>query len=161
MRSKSSLSRRQFIRTSAGAAVAAPLSAALSPTEARQATGVRVGEVTDTTAIVWTRLTKHATRNQSGVVFAAKEKGKAKAKGGKENAEAVPPVHDIEGACPAAAGQVRVRYSLREDLKDAVETRWVEVAEEMDGIHHFALANLKPGSTYYYGSESKGPDGAA
>ncbi len=159
MNSRHQISRRRFIQSGAAALAAAPLSAALAK-ESHQATGVRVGEVTDTTAIVWTRLTKQATRNRNGVVFAAKAKAKA-AKGTKAKSEPVPPAHEIEGACPAASGRVRVRYSLREDLQDALQTPWVDVTEDADGIHHFSLTALKPGSTYHYSTESAGSDGAA
>jgi len=151
------VSRRHFIRTGAAAAIAPPLFADPAR-ESHQATGVRVGEVTDTTAIVWTRLTKHSTRNQNGVVFAAKPKGKAAKTA--EKPKPVPPAHEIEGACPAMSGRVRLRYSLREDLGDALETEWVDVTEESDGIHQFKLGSLKPGSTYHYVSETAGADGA-
>ncbi len=158
MKSKLELTRRHFIRSGAAAVVAGPLAAAPS-NNSHQATGARVGEVTDTTAIVWVRLTKHATRNQTGVPF-AKGDGKA-TKGGRENPKIVPPAHEIEGACPAMAGRVRVRYSLQADLGGALETPWVDVNGDSDGIHQFKLASLKPGSTYHYVTETAGPDGAA
>lgn len=140
--------RRRFLATAAATA-AAPLIKAEAST-AHQATGTRVGEVTDTTAIVWTRLTQHSTRNNDGVKFAL-EKGKNK---GKTQAK-VPPVVEIEGSCPAMSGRVRVRYGLKADLSDAIETPWANVsAESDDGIHHFPLSGLQPGSTYHYVSET-------
>ncbi len=157
MNSGPQITRRAFIQTTAVAAIAATLRAA-SPVEAHQATGVRVGEVTDTTAIVWTRLTKHGARNNAGVVFAAKGKG---AKGKNAPAEPVPPVAEIEGACPAMSGRVRVRYGLSEKPGDATETPWADVTAEMDGIHHFKLTSLKPGATYHYVTETAAPDGTA
>jgi alkaline phosphatase D len=147
------ITRRRFLATAAATA-AAPLIQA-EANAARQATGTRVGEVTDTTAIVWTRLTQQSTRNNAGVKFAM-EKGKNK---GKTQAK-VPPVNEIEGACPAASGKVRVRYGLKADLSDAVETPWADVSAEADGIHHFPLSGLKPGSTYHYVSQTAGSDGA-
>lgn len=150
------LSRRHFIKTSAAAAMATPLMAA-SESEVHQATGVRVGEVTDSSAVVWVRLTRNATRNNDGVVFAMEKK----VKGEKKSSQPVPAVHEIEGACPAMSGKARVRYSLDEDLKDAATTPWAEVTEDADGIHHFRLESLKPGSTYHYVSETAGADGAA
>ncbi len=154
-RTKRLITRRNFICTTAAAALASPLAMAATGGP-HQATGVRVGEVADTTAIVWMRLTKFSGRNDRGVAF--NEKGKGAEAQGKE---AVPPADQIEGACPAMAGRVRVRYSLREDLSDAIETPWVKVSEEKDGIHHFSLVGLKPGSTYHYVSETAGADGAA
>ena len=56
--------RRQFMQRSAalaGGAVVQPLLAVGQGAAAHQASGVKVGEVTDTTAIVWTRLTASPT----------------------------------------------------------------------------------------------------
>ncbi len=151
-----SLNRRRFIQTTATAALAAPWLVRAAAAGPFQATGTRVGEVTDTTAIVWTRLTQAPARNNEGVSFDKPKKGKA----AKEKQEQpVPAVHEIEGACPAASGKARVRYGLKEDLSDAVETRWAEVSADKDGIHHFKLSALKPGSTYHYLSETAGAEG--
>lgn len=148
------LNRRRFL-ASATATVAAPLLGAPAA-ESHQATGTRVGEVTETTAIVWTRLTKNSTRNKDGVTFAL-EKGKNKGKTQRQ----VPPVHEIEGSCPAMSGKVRVRYGLKADLSDAIETPWSQASTDKDGIEHFKLSGLKPGSTYHYVSETAGSDGSA
>src|SRR5688572_6962410 len=69
---KKSTTRRQFMKQSAalaGGAMVQPLIGAEGDATARQATGVKVGEVTDTTAIVWTRLTTNPTRNNEGVII--------------------------------------------------------------------------------------------
>ena len=65
------ITRRDFIGATAAAALASPLARAAQG-GSHQATGVRVGEVTDTTAIVWTRLTRHSGRNDRGIVFEGK-----------------------------------------------------------------------------------------
>jgi alkaline phosphatase D len=152
MSQASSLNRRRFIQTTATAALATPWLTQAAGAGPFQATGTRVGEVTDTTAIVWTRLTQAPVRNNQGVTF---DKPK-KAKGGKDNQQPVPPAHEIEGACPATSGKARVRYGLKMDLSDSVETPWVEVSADKDGIHQFKLSGLKPGSTYHYQSETAG-----
>ena len=78
--------------------------------ESRQATGVKVGEVTDTSAIIWMRVTKNEKRRGDGVV----RRDRAK--------RAVPPEfpdpNDLEGSVPGAVGQVRVRYSTDESALD-------------------------------------------
>ncbi len=66
--------RREFL-TSAGGVILLPhavsIGAKLAPAFARhQATGVRVGEVTENSAIAWTRPTKYANSNNDGVAFA-------------------------------------------------------------------------------------------
>jgi alkaline phosphatase D len=147
---KKSTTRRQFIKTSAviaGGAVAQPLLAANTEAAAHQATGVKVGEVTDTTAIVWTRLTARPTRKNDGVPMSGHVNKKT-------HVDASVPVDQIEGACPGAAGRVRLRYGTREDLSDARETEWMEVTEATDFTHHFELAGLKPDTMYHYVTET-------
>lgn len=152
MSQASALNRRRFIKTTTSTMLSAPWLLRAAEAGPFQATGTRVGEVTDTTAIVWTRLTQTLARNNQGVKFDKPKKGK----GAKEKQQAVPEAHEIEGACPAASGKVRVRYGLKEDLSDVVETPWVEVSAEKDGIHQFKLGGLRPGSAYHYESETAG-----
>ena len=62
------MKRRTFLAKSSAALAAAQV-APLFAADAggpRQATGVKAGEVTDTTAIVWTRLTAQPRRNTTG-----------------------------------------------------------------------------------------------
>ena len=155
MSQKPSLNRRHFIQNTATAALATPWLVEAAEEGPYQATGTRVGEVTTTTAIVWTRLTRSPARNNQGVTFDQPKK----AKGVKAQQQRLPPVHEIEGACPAASGRTRVRYGLREDLSDAVETTWADVSAGKDGIYQFKLSGLRPGSTYHYLSETAGADG--
>jgi alkaline phosphatase D len=155
MNTNPDITRRAFVR----AGVAATLARSLAPgadREFHQATGVRVGEATDKTAIVWTRLTRNATRNTAGIAFPARRKGEKQP----SPPPPTPPVHEIEGACPAMSGRVRLRYGLKEDLADAIETPWTDVSAENDGIHQLTLAKLKPGSTYHYICETAGSGGA-
>jgi alkaline phosphatase D len=149
------LTRRDFLAASAGTTVLLPgamQAAALADSQegAHQALGTRVGEATENSAIVWTRLTKHPQRNNDGVVF-------PKQVDRKNNNPATIPVERIEGACPGMAGRVRLRYGLSEGFQEAKKTDWVEVTEETDFIHQFKLSGLQPGCTYYYASEAALP----
>lgn len=154
------VSRRKFLTVAASATVVLqhpevdPILAAteLQPDSGPyQATGVRVGEVTESSAIVWTRLTKYPQRNNDGVVFVNKAD--------REKPETPSaPVDSIEGACPGAAGRIRLRYGRKEDLSDAAETDWVSVNDSTDFIHRFQLDNLVSDSRYYYASESAAAD---
>jgi phosphodiesterase/alkaline phosphatase D-like protein len=102
--SRRDVSSRQPATTAIALAAHMPrqLTLADKPTEQHQATGVRVGEITSTSAIIWTRLTKHATRNNEGVVF--------RGKGASQDPATVDmPVSEIEGACPGQAGEIRIR----------------------------------------------------
>lgn len=149
-RTPTSLARRRFMQSASVAALTLPLHRIAQAAESagpHQAMGTRVGEVTETSAIVWTRLTKHSQRNNDGVKFAKKiDKQKPQ--------PVTVPVEQIEGACPCAPGRIRLRYGLKEDLSDATETKWIEVTEATDGIHQFQLRGLKPDSAYHYMSQT-------
>ncbi len=151
---KRSTTRRDFIKSTAVLAGGAllPSARAADAAAAHQATGVKVGEVTDTTAIVWTRLTARPTRLNEGVVIPGKVKKN-------QPAALAVAAHEIEGACPGADGRIRVRYGTREDLGDARETAWMDVSAATDHTHHFALSGLKPDTAYHYAVETTSPAG--
>ena len=117
--------------------------------ESRQATGVRVGEVTDTSAIVWMRVTEKPERRRDGV----ERRGRVQPL----DPELKP--RDLEGSAPGARGQVRLRYGTTEDLSAAVETDWIAVSSEHDYTHHFLLTGLEPATVYHYSAETAGPEG--
>jgi alkaline phosphatase D len=163
-----SLSRRRFLAASAGSAVALPLidSPGESPAQAAaadapavrqapvyQATGMKIGEVTSNSAIVWTRLTAAVERNNQGVIIPEK-------KGKQPPAKLTVSVPEIEGACPGAPGRVRVRYGKKSDLSDAKETAWVDVDRATDFTHHFALNDLEPDTEYHVAVDATGPGGS-
>ncbi|MBI4580311.1 MAG: alkaline phosphatase D family protein [Planctomycetes bacterium] len=114
-----------------------------------QATGVKVGEVTDRSAIVWVRLTEKPERNPGPAEFPKTLPGDAMS------------VQSLPGECPGAAGQIRLRYGEREDLADAAATGWVKVAADDDYTHEFHLTNLKPATLYHYEALPRPADGAA
>lgn len=119
-----------------------------------QAMGTRAGEVTDTTAIVWTRLTSLPVRNNGGVIIPKRANDEAKR--GKSESKVTASVEQLEGACPGAPGRVQLRYSTREDLSDAKVTEEASASAENDFICLFNLSGLKPGTVYYYASEITG-----
>lgn len=150
------ITRRAFVAASTAALAATAvqgldLAAAAAPPAARQATGTRVGEVTADSAVVWTRLTAHPERNNNGAQFGKFKKG--------ERVRLDRSVEGLEGACPGAAGSVRLRYGPGEDLGTATTTEWFDVAEAGDFIHQFRLRGLKPGTVYHYACETAGPGG--
>jgi alkaline phosphatase D len=149
-----SVNRRGFIQGASAGALLIPLHGVAQGADQvgpHQAMGTRVGEATENGAIVWTRLTKHPQRNNSGVPFSKRVN--------RQNPLPVTvPVEQIEGACPGMEGWARLRYGLQENLSDAVETEWTPVTEATDFIHQFALRGLKAGSTYHYVSQVSGRD---
>ncbi|MCI0379788.1 MAG: alkaline phosphatase D family protein [Gemmataceae bacterium] len=150
MKSLSS-SRRRFLESSLAAGGLFALDSASAQDAdpgTRQATGVKVGEVSDTTAVVWMRLTAEAGRRAQG--YAPKFESLPKD---------VRP-DQVRYACPGMEGRVRLRYATRENLSDAVATAWQDVAAKTDFTHQFALNSLRPNSTYFYSAESAGRGGA-
>lgn len=153
-------SRRQLLHTAAGSlaagaaarlpALAAEGPSAGIPASIHQATGVKVGEVTDTSALLWARLTHSPSRLADGVRVVGK---------GKQPPPAGVMPDKMEGACPGMAGRLRVRFGADERLADAWVTDWAKVGAESDFAHQFALSDLKPQTTYYYAVESEA-DGA-
>jgi alkaline phosphatase D len=155
MKKTSAITRRRFIEGASAAALTLPLhriAQAAEGTGPFQATGTRVGEVTENSAIVWTRLTKHPTRNNDGVRFDKKID--------KQSPQPVTvPVEQIEGACPGAPGRVWLRYGLSPDLSVGAKVKWSNVTAASDHIHQFLLEGLKPNSTYHYVSQAASDDG--
>jgi alkaline phosphatase D len=112
--------------------------------------GFRVGEVTQNSAIVWTRITKHSERNWNGF----KEPQKREPK---QDRYVPSPVHveDREGAMPGASGQVRAVYSTNMNVSLAASTDWITVHKQNDYIHQFQLTGLKPGTRYFLKIEAR------
>ncbi len=109
--------------------------------DTRQATGVKVGEVSQTSAILWVRLTARTSRNARGIL----RKGRpAKRLPSNISADA------LEGACPGAPGRVRLRLGPMEELEDTINTGWVPVTAKTDFTHQFRLSELKPGTVYQF-----------
>lgn len=111
---------------------------------AEMAMGFRVGEVTQDSAIVWTRITKNAERNWNGVRESKKREPRI--------TRYVPSkveVDDREGATPGALGEVRVTYSADEELRAAFVTDWVAVKADNDFVHQFRLNRLRAGTRYF------------
>jgi len=129
------------------------LAAFAAENETHQATGLKIGEVTDTSAIIWTRLTAASVRNNEGIVI----KGKVDPN---NPIEVTVPLTELEGACPGAPGRVRVRYSTRENLSRSHTTSWADVTAETDFMHQFHLGGLKPDTVYHFAVETTGPGGS-
>lgn len=95
------LSRREFIAASAtAAAVAAPAGAAEGPPHL--ASGVKVGKITDSSAIIWARRAAAPIRIK-GQKIVGRPKKEAKP-------VAIADTAKLDGACPGAEGSIRVRY---------------------------------------------------
>lgn len=110
---------------------------------AEMAMGFRVGEVTQDSAIVWTRITREAERNWDGFREPSKRQPK--------QAEYVPSkiaVENREGATPGAEGQVRAIISVDKKPDSTSVTPWANVDPERDYTHQFHFKYLKPNTKY-------------
>ncbi len=123
--------------------------------ESRQATGIKVGEVTQTSAIVWTRTTEAAERRADGMPIRMRAVKPAEGAG---PAASLDPV-DLQHSVPGAAAMVRLRYADNVNLFDAVETEWEETVAEDDFTRHFPLTGLAPSTVYYIEVQTGSPDG--
>lgn len=106
------------------------------------AEGVKVGEVTDSSAIVWVRLSAKPQR-----VPAPFPPGQTKGR-----PAPLPEGADVAaqpGAVPGMAGRVRLRCAGR-------WTAWASVNESTDFTHQFPLPGLKPAQRYDYEVETSG-----
>lgn len=117
-----------------------------------QATGFKTGEVTDTTAIIWTRLTRNEKRNPSdGQMVTIEVEGKRNRNNTGVVGVSYPDgvtVADIRNAVPGAPGQAQVRYRLAGSKSEWTSTDWAAVDGKRDFIRHFRLARLTPNSRY-------------
>lgn len=170
-RTRRNPSRRDVLQTAAGSlaagaiahvpllganAPAANAAALLDVAPIHQAAGVKVGEVTDTSAILWARLTRSTSRLADGVRVPGK---------GKQPLPAGVTAEQVEGSCPGMPGRIRVRYNKvfapHESPSEPRTTDWISVGPDNDFSHQFSLADLFPNSKYWYTVETEAAAAAA
>lgn len=123
-----------------------------------QANGVKVGEVTQTSAIVWTRLTKIPERRNHGYVLTKDDEFKMhnvpkNAATSKKYPEDVNLV-DMYGATPGVTGEVRLTYEAK-GKAECVRTSWTQVDDARDYAHKFKIEGLTPKTEYMYQVECR------
>ncbi|MEC7557161.1 MAG: PhoD-like phosphatase N-terminal domain-containing protein, partial [Planctomycetota bacterium] len=117
--------------------------------------GFRVGEVTGTSAILWTRVTASAGRNETGYREPKKRTRRIKMY--------VPSKRSLssrQGEIDGAAGEVRVHWAEMGKANNRKTLRWVGVRAEQDFTHQFAITGLEPGRTYRVSVEAREKPGA-
>jgi alkaline phosphatase D len=132
------------------------------------ATGIKIGEVSDTQAIIWARLTKDAERvrddgprpvilykNDATGVF--EPKGAKEARPDREPKVYYPPgatVNTLAGAAAGAAGEVRVRWKTA-DSNAWQELPWQPAHPDRDATCQVTLRDLVPGKKYDVAVEAR------
>src|SRR5258708_20018334 len=113
-----------------------------------QATGVKVGEITPTSAVIWTRRTRSAKRLDSGVRYRASGQEATHLAQGAD-------VDAIEGACPGEAGYIKVTVEGQSGSDPPPSKPWTPVNVEADFTHQFRIDGLRPATAYRYAVETK------
>ncbi len=120
------------------------------------ASGSRVGEVSQDSAIIWARLTAEPERRWNGVVPMPLM---SPTRVISESPEI--PASAWEGAVPGAAGQLRIALAETPAIPpEARRTDWTSVGQETDFAHAFSFTGLQPGQRYYYVIEGRTGEGA-
>jgi len=131
-----------------------------------QATGIKIGEVTDSNAIIWTRLTLNPARVGKEapipeVSYRNPETNELQKKP-KGRPDWSPVVHfpngstieTIEGAVPGSSGEVRIHYKMI-DKEEWDITEWKHVDEQRDFTCTFKLTGLASNANYQVNVESR------
>lgn len=162
---KKTLPFRGFLLAFAIGLLALPLLPVHADDAVYQATGIKIGEVTCDSAIVWLRLTAHSERiGEKGgmpqVLYLDSETGKYKSMKGRPNAtpKVIFPegksVSTIEGAVPGKNGKLRVHYKTSEET-EWQKTEWQDVDSKQDFTKQIRLDGLKSNANYEIRTESE------
>ena len=118
--------------------------------EVHMATGLRIGEVTSNSAIVWCRLTAAKERLWDG----ERRVGRA----GKRTVEFDETINPdkLHGAAPGAAGQLRLLWGVGD--RQLGQSDWVAVGRKTDFSHQFALHRLQPNQLHWIRAEGRATD---
>lgn len=138
----------------------------MEKTAVYQATGIKIGEVTDSSVIIWTRLTASGERisdeapvprfeyyDPESETWITKIKGRP---------DMIPKVifpedcdiGSLAGSAPGCAGRVRVGYRP-EGVTNWHYTEWAAVDAQRDYTHQFRLYGLQSGTTYLLLAEAE------
>ncbi|MBM3784721.1 MAG: alkaline phosphatase [Acidobacteria bacterium] len=115
---------------------------AATPGETHQASGVKVGEMTSESALVWTRRTAASIRNNAGVAV----------KGRTRVAMNIDSTDNLEGSAKGTSGWMRVRYK---GPGVSASSKWAEVLPGADFTAQVPVTGLRAASSYEYVVETK------
>lgn len=109
------------------------------------ASGIKVGEVDQDSAIVWVRLTEEkSARFKKLPIF-------TKGLGDRVRDHGVMPTD----AVPGMKGDARVRYWIKDQAAKKLSTAWSTVSQDTDFIEQFKIGNLRANSHYEFVVESR------
>jgi len=121
--------------------------------------GIKSGEPTQDTVIVWTRLTDRPDVSSEGVpwpMIAPERDGDNWVFPGPVLPEGHS-IEEMEWALPGAPGEVRLNYWPESAGNMSQTTDWMPVNPAADFTHHFTLSGLAPGTKYRCVAEARAP----
>lgn len=123
------------------------------------ATGIKIGEVSQTEAIVWVRLTENSARIGNDaplpdVKYIDPETGELTER--KNRPDRTPvltypegyTIKTIQGATSGSEGWVRIKYRAKGEEEEWTQMDWFPVVAERDYAHEFELSGLSPAKAY-------------
>lgn len=131
------------------------------------ANGIKIGEVSHDSAIVWTRITRFAEPLKEGVAFQVTQRKEITKFGAYTDDQLGPDggygrqlplgVHLEEAAyaVPGSSGDVRLSYQETGNNRSKKITDWLPVDADRDYTKHFSLTKLKPGTEYSLSIEAR------
>ena len=130
-----------------------------------QGNGIKLGEVTADSVVVWTRLTVAPEANWGGANFVEPvvPEGQRVNEGRYDWRVQLPPgksLAEMRGALPGVAGAVRVTVAAA-DASDRQQTEWGTVDPARDYTRQFTFTGLRPATRYDVTVESRDAAGAA
>ena len=128
------------------------------------ATGIKIGEVSQNRALIWTRLTKNRERiydtAKPDVKYFDPETGKLEPRNGRPDKTPIVTfpdgysIENIEGATPGSNGLIQLKYRQTSE-EEWLVTPWQEVDEAAGYTFQFTLEDLLAGTTYVIVAEAR------
>lgn len=120
-----------------------------------------------TSIVIWTRTTENPEFKANGVDFRDLSPKQARQLEQTRDAETIlygqliplTKLHQTLGACPGAAGQVRLTYFPENEPDQKMSTNWVATHPDSDFTAQWKLENLQPNTHYSTIIEARGLDG--
>ncbi|MCB1122431.1 MAG: alkaline phosphatase D family protein, partial [Verrucomicrobiae bacterium] len=124
--------------------------------------GLKIGEVDDHSAIIWTRLTENPEFNTQGQMFIEYEIPDSSGKGRKQLGSRYPEgstLEDMAFSLPGTEGEVRISYWPKDNQNAVVEKNWIPVDPARDYTTQIRLTNLASNTEYELALYARKPGG--
>jgi alkaline phosphatase D len=123
------------------------------------ANGMKIGDVTQTSAMLWTRLTQHPELKRDGFSFPELKRKDEPSEAQQLQGHAL---EEMQGAVPGASGEARFLYWADGELPaQAKSTPWIPVAAAKDFTAQVTIGGLRAGTRYRLRAEGRSKaDGA-